>query len=125
MTLRVDGVGYSSSVYETKFQVTQEWCLAINNIDYVRNSIPSFSKDLGLDEIISGLADFQNPSAADHCKKTLTIIVDNAMETVGNKILELQDTVVQKVSVSVLRRSSNAQRLASNGSKCLTFHLYP
>lgn len=98
MTRKVEGIGHTSSIYEDKFQVTHEWCLAINNIDYVRTSIPTFSKDLGLDDIISALADFQNPSAADHCKQTLTIIVENAMETVGNKILELQDTVVSKVN---------------------------
>lgn len=97
MTRKVEGFGEDSSVYEQKFQVTHEWCLAINNIDYVKNSIPTFSKDLGLDDIISGLADFQSPLAADHCKQTLVVIVDNAMETVGNKIIELQDKVVRKV----------------------------
>ncbi|EEB13180.1 conserved hypothetical protein [Pediculus humanus corporis] len=103
MTRKVEGIGHTSSIYEDKFQVTHEWCLAINNIDYVRTSIPTFSKDLGLDDIISALADFQSPSAADHCKQTLTIIVENAMETVGNKILELQDTVVSKMSPSINR----------------------
>ncbi|KAK6635250.1 hypothetical protein RUM44_000501 [Polyplax serrata] len=103
MTRKVEGFGEDSSVYEQKFQVTHEWCLAINNIDYVKNSIPTFSKDLGLDDIISGLADFQSPLAADHCKQTLVVIVDNAMETVGNKIIELQDKVVRKMSPSMNR----------------------
>lgn len=26
------------------FQVTSEWCFAINNIDYIRQSLPSFIK---------------------------------------------------------------------------------
>lgn len=98
MTRKVEGLGETrNSVFETKFQVTSEWCLAINNIDYVRNSIPTFAKELGVEEIIKALSDFQNPSAAEQCKNSLLLIVDNAIEIVGNKILDLQDTVVQKV----------------------------
>ena len=102
MTRKVEGLGETrNSVFETKFQVTPEWCLAINNIDYVRNSIPTFVNELGVDDIIKALSDVQNPSAAQHCKKTLLNIVDNAIETVGNKILDLQDTVVQKVGLKI------------------------
>lgn len=102
MTQRVEGLGETkNSVFEPKFQVTTEWCLAINNIDYVRNSIPTFVNELGVEDIIKALSDFQNPSAAEHCKNTLLVIVDNAIETVGNKILDLQETVVQKVRVYI------------------------
>lgn len=102
MTSRVEGLGENwHTVFESKFQVTPEWCLAINNIDYVRNSIPTFVSELGLEDIIKALSDFQSPSAAEHCKQTLLVIAENAKETVGNKILDLQETVAQKVCLEL------------------------
>lgn len=77
-----------------------QWCLAINNIDYVRQSIQPFVKELGLDDIIKKLAEFQSHSAAEHCRETLQLVLDNAVETVKNKILDLLETVVEKVSTS-------------------------
>lgn len=44
MSNRVEGLGDVQSVYENKFEVTREWCLAINNIDYIRQSLSPFVK---------------------------------------------------------------------------------
>lgn len=45
MSTRVEGLGDYNTVYESnKFEVTQEWCLAINNIDYIRQSLSPFVK---------------------------------------------------------------------------------
>lgn len=63
----------------------------------MRQSIQPFVKELGLDDIISKLADFQSPSAAEHCRETLQLVMDNAVETVKNKILDLLETVAEKV----------------------------
>lgn len=99
MTTRVSGIGdVPNSVYGPRFNVTSEWCLAINNIDYVRNSIPKFVNELGMAEIIRALSDFQSPAAADHCNQTLLSIIENAIDSVGNKILDLQETVADKVN---------------------------
>lgn len=74
-----------------------QWCYAINNIDYVRQSIQPFVKELGLDNIIAKLAEFQSPVAAEHCKETLQLVMDNTVETVKNKIDDLLETVSEKV----------------------------
>lgn len=43
MATRVEGLGNVKTVYDNnKFEVTQEWCLAINNIDYIRQSLSPF-----------------------------------------------------------------------------------
>jgi len=98
MTKRVEGLGeVVHPVYGPRFNVTPEWCLAINNIDYVRNSIPRFVSELGMAEIIQALSDFQSPAAADHCNQTLLSIIENAIDSVGNLILDLQETVAEKV----------------------------
>lgn len=44
MSVRVAGLGEIQNVYENKFEVTPEWCLAINNIDYIRQSLSPFVK---------------------------------------------------------------------------------
>uniref|UniRef100_A0A1B6D354 C2 domain-containing protein n=1 Tax=Clastoptera arizonana TaxID=38151 RepID=A0A1B6D354_9HEMI len=103
MSIRVDKMGVTETVYEKKFEVTNEWCLAINNIDYVRQSIKPFVKELGMDDIVKQLADFKSPSAAEHCRDTLQLVMDNAVDTVKNKILDLLEIVVNKMSPSICR----------------------
>lgn len=103
MSRKVDQIGIMETVYEKKFEVTNEWCLAINNIDYVRQSIHPFVKELGMDDIIKALADFKSPSAAEHCRDTLQLVMDNAIETVRNKILDLLEIVAEKMSPAMNR----------------------
>nr|CAD7408513.1 unnamed protein product [Timema cristinae] len=97
MSKKVEGMGDTQSIYEKKFEVTTEWCLAINNIEYVRQSIVPFVNELGMEEIVTSLGDYRSQNAADHCRKTLQLVIDNAVDTVGNKILELLETVAEKV----------------------------
>ncbi|KAJ8881430.1 hypothetical protein PR048_017911 [Dryococelus australis] len=103
MSKRVEGMGETENVYEKKFEVTTEWCLAINNIEYVRQSIVPFSKELGMEQILQSLEEFRNETAADHCRNTLQLVIDNAVDTVGNKIIELLDTVAEKMTPSISR----------------------
>nr|XP_018917133.1 PREDICTED: protein unc-13 homolog 4B isoform X1 [Bemisia tabaci] len=98
MSKKVENIGDVDSVYEKKFEVTNEWCLAINNIDYVQQSIAPFVDELGLSNIIGSLADFKSSAAAEHCKNTLTLVIDNAVDTVKNKIIELLETVANKMT---------------------------
>uniref|UniRef100_A0A1B6MMV1 C2 domain-containing protein n=1 Tax=Graphocephala atropunctata TaxID=36148 RepID=A0A1B6MMV1_9HEMI len=119
MALKVDKMGDTETVYEKKFEVTNEWCLAINNIDYVRQSIQPFVKELGMDDIIQRLADFRSPSAAEHCRDTLQLVMDNAVETVKNKILDLLETVADKMSPSVRRFLMEGAELADQENNCV------
>lgn len=74
-----------------------QWCVAINNIDYIHHSIHPFVRALGLDKLINSLADFQNNVAAEHCKDTLELVMSNAVENVGHKIAELLEKLTSKV----------------------------
>lgn len=105
MSERVDGLGETNqgTVHEKKFQVTQEWCLAINNIDYVRQSIQPFVAELGMDNILTSLANFQSEAAAEHCKETLDQIIENSVDTVRNKIIDLLVIVANKMDPAIKR----------------------
>lgn len=105
MSGKVDGLGEpdQSTVHEKKFQVTKEWCLAINNIEYVRQSIKSFVGELGMEKVLKDLSDFQSVSAADHCRETLDQIIENSIDTVHNKIVDLLVIVVNKMEPAIRR----------------------
>lgn len=123
------GESNHGTVHEKKFQVTQEvrnlfqqkfeslrlftlwillylireiyfqWCLAINNIDYVRQSIQPFVAELGMDNIVKALADFQSEAAAEQCKGTLNGIIEASIDVVRNKIIDLLLIVANKVRI--------------------------
>ncbi|XP_077293918.1 C2 and C2B_Munc13-like domain-containing protein staccato isoform X3 [Arctopsyche grandis] len=103
MSEKVEGVGMVTTVYETKFQVTNEWCLAINNIDYVKSNLNSFVEELGMTDILSRLSDLRSPMEADRCKETLQNVIANSLDTITNKILELIEMVVRKMMPSISR----------------------
>lgn len=98
MSSRVENLGNIQNIYEIKFEVTPEWCLAINNIDYIRQSLSQFIKELQVDEIISKLAEYRGQLDATRCEETLKNVVANAVDTEENKILELIEIVARKMS---------------------------
>lgn len=98
MSSRVEGLGNIQDVYDgNKFVVTQEWCLAINNIDYIRQSLAPFIKELKVDEIIAKLAEYRSQAEAQRCEETLKNVVENAVDTEDNKIGELIQVVARKM----------------------------
>lgn len=97
MAVKIDGMGETQDPYEKRFEVTKEWCLAINNIDYVQQALMPFTSELGMCEIIQKIADLRSPVEAQRCKSTLDVVIANAIDTVRNKIIELMEIVVTKV----------------------------
>ncbi|XP_030758919.1 protein unc-13 homolog 4B isoform X2 [Sitophilus oryzae] len=115
MAARVDGMGDSQDVYEKKFEVTNEWCLAINNIDYVRETLEPFTRDLGMEDVLKKLADIKSPVEADRCRNTLNNVISNAIDTVRNKIIELLEIVANKMGPSMKRLLIEGAELGSQG----------
>ncbi|CAK1555317.1 unnamed protein product [Leptosia nina] len=103
MATRVESVGTVSTVYEERFEVTTEWCVAINNIDYVRQSLQPFVEELGMDEIIQKMCEARSPVEAQRCRDTLHNVIANAIDTVKNKIVELLEVMIKKMMPSITR----------------------
>lgn len=97
MSAKVDGIGDVQDIYEKKFIVTIEWCLAINNIEFVRETLEPFTRDLGMDGVIQKISDIKSPLEAERCHQTLENVIANAIDTVKNKIIELLEVVISKV----------------------------
>jgi BAI1-associated protein 3 len=75
---------------ENKFQVTEEWGLTINNIDYVSKSFKSFIVDFGIDEILQKLPE----SYAEKLEGKIKTAVD--MER--SKVFEFIQSMMKKMS---------------------------
>ncbi|XP_068633803.1 protein unc-13 homolog 4B isoform X1 [Battus philenor] len=103
MSCRVDNIGTVNTVYEERFEVTTEWCVAINNIDYVRQSLQPFVQELGMDEIIQKMCEARSPMEAQRCKDTLQNVMENAIDTVKNKIVDLLEVMIKKMMPSITR----------------------
>lgn len=116
MAKRVEKLGLVETVYEKKFQVTDEWCLAINNIDYIRQSIHSFVKELGVDEIIKNMADFRGQPDAQRCSDTLQSVIENAIDTERDKIQELINVLSRKMNPAMRRLLTEGAELFETNS---------
>ncbi|KAL1114981.1 hypothetical protein AAG570_007804, partial [Ranatra chinensis] len=103
MSKKVEHLGFTESAYGEKYEVTNEWCLAINNIDYVGQSIQPFGDDLDLEDIIKNVAEYIDLSAADKCKQSLDGIMKSALENVHNKIIDLLQSAARQMSPSIKR----------------------
>lgn len=55
---------------------------------------------MGITQLMDSLANYKSEISADHCKKTLDLVVDNAIDTVNNKIIDLLQTVVNNVCLN-------------------------
>uniref|UniRef100_A0A8D8U3A5 BAI1-associated protein 3 n=1 Tax=Cacopsylla melanoneura TaxID=428564 RepID=A0A8D8U3A5_9HEMI len=95
MSKKVDYV--QSTSMSNVFQVTPEWCYAMNNIDYVRHSIEPLVQELGVAKIVQKLAEFRSDTASQHCEQTLKGVVANANDTVSNKLIDLILNAINKM----------------------------
>ncbi|XP_030370061.1 protein unc-13 homolog 4B isoform X2 [Scaptodrosophila lebanonensis] len=85
------------------FNVSEEWCLAINNIDYIRQSLPSFIKELGTEDIIKRLGEYRTILEADRCASTINTVIENALDIQRNQIVELVEIVAGKMAPPIRR----------------------
>ncbi|XP_016841256.1 protein unc-13 homolog 4B isoform X1 [Nasonia vitripennis] len=102
-----------------QFDVSVAWCYAINNIDYIRTSIEPLSKDLGLEAVIESIAETKTQQDAERCKQTLQLIIDNAKDTVRNKIVEMLEIVAKKMAPAMNRYLMEGAELSDTTSNSM------
>lgn len=120
MAQRLEGLGSVRTVYVANgFEVTREWCLAINNIDYIRETLEPFVRELRVDEIILRLADYRSAIEAERCANTMKAVIENAVDTERNKILELIEVLAQKMSPSMRRYLTEGAELLHQDSNSM------
>jgi hypothetical protein len=66
---------------------TVEQCHAINNIEFVLQSIRPFVDDLNVHDILTRIEELNGGLVADACRKTIKALIENAVESVENQII--------------------------------------
>ncbi|VEN33614.1 unnamed protein product [Callosobruchus maculatus] len=115
MSARVEGMGDTQD--DKKFEVTPEWCLAINNIDYVRETLEPFTRDLGMDGVIHKIGEMKSPVEAQRCQHTLDNVIANAIDTgaeLGDQDSNSCDRLMMYVdnNLSTLHRELNEENFS-------------
>lgn len=80
---------------------TAKWCLAINNIEYVRQVFPSFIEELELDGMIATLAEYRSQADAQRCDDTFKSMIDNALDLKENHILEMFQLLAHHICATI------------------------
>ncbi|KAF5296761.1 hypothetical protein FQR65_LT10162 [Abscondita terminalis] len=119
MAIKVEGMGEIEDAYEKRFEVTKEWCLAINNIDYVCQSLKPFTEELKLDSIIQQLSEIRNPLEAERCNATLQNVLESSLDTIQNKILELLEKVATKMGPAMKKLLIEGAELLNQDSNSI------
>ncbi|XP_033214634.1 protein unc-13 homolog 4B isoform X2 [Belonocnema kinseyi] len=109
----------NSSVYERKFEVSNAWCFAINNIDYIRTSIVPLANDLGMQGIVDALGENKPEQEAERCKQTLQLIIDNATDSVKDKIIDLLKIVANNMAPAISRYLMEGAELIDTSSNAM------
>lgn len=86
----------------SEFTVTSKWCLAINNIGYIREQLTSFLvADLNIAKIITEMDTVYGNKKSDECNDMLNSLIKNISEMVESKIDQLRKTIAHKMSPSM------------------------
>ena len=70
---------------------TIEQCHAINNIEFVLQSIRPFVNELKVPDILRKIEDLNGGLVADACRKTIQVLIENAIENVENQIINVSE----------------------------------
>ncbi|KAK7866890.1 hypothetical protein R5R35_006050 [Gryllus longicercus] len=117
MSQKIEQLSGSGSNSKNKFVVSKEWCQAINNIEYIWHSIEPFVGELGMNDVLSELAHVKSSADTEQCRRTLELVIDNAVETVGSKITELLDTLTKKMIPAIHKLLLEGSEMLHKGDK--------
>ncbi|XP_012537969.2 protein unc-13 homolog 4B isoform X3 [Monomorium pharaonis] len=109
----------SQSSLERRFTISTAWCFAINNIDFIKTAIAPLARDLGLQNIVDDLREHKTLEEADRCRQTLQLIIDNATDTVKNKIIELLEVIANKLAPAITRYLMEGAELIDTTSNAM------
>ncbi|XP_077526538.1 BAI1-associated protein 3-like isoform X5 [Haemaphysalis longicornis] len=74
---------------EGQFDVSEEVCIVINNMEYVRRALKPLHNELELEPIVAAIEQAEGDRAADKCRAAFQALLHNADEDVVHKILTI------------------------------------
>ncbi|XP_067135056.1 BAI1-associated protein 3-like isoform X2 [Centruroides vittatus] len=82
---------------EGKYEVSEELCITVNNIEHVLQAMQPLPEELGLDAILHAIEQNQGQSAAGKCHDIIWEILRNAEDEVITKIQTIIFGVIKKM----------------------------
>ncbi|XP_017124115.1 protein unc-13 homolog 4B isoform X1 [Drosophila elegans] len=117
MSRRVENINIGDN--NKNFTLSEEWCIAINNMDYIRQTLPSFIKELSIDDIIKRLGEYRSNLEAERCASTIKTVIENALDTERNQIVELIEIVARKMAPPIKRYLAEGAEVLAKDSNSM------
>lgn len=92
---KLQDVGYYDE--EGQFDVTEQLCLTINNIEHVRKSLKALPEELGFQEVLKAVEKAEGDIYGTQCRNALNNMLQSADDDVTNKIISVVHRVGEKM----------------------------
>jgi hypothetical protein len=86
-----------------KYEISDELCSAVNNIEYVGQEMTPICDKLGTTKILAELTALKGESVGSQCRRTLQTVMENANENINNKVYEILEQVGHKIKPALER----------------------
>ncbi|XP_043224877.1 protein unc-13 homolog 4B-like isoform X3 [Amphibalanus amphitrite] len=83
------------------FNFTQELCLALNNVEFVREQINPLPNELGFETVFSAMEEQLGSQGTIQCRMTLQNVIDQAIEDMEHGISDMVDGSVAQMMPQV------------------------
>lgn len=103
MAERAEGFGIVEREAVKKFQVTPEWCIVVNNIDYIRQSIRTFVSRFGIEAIAKEVSVVCGEEEANLWLENVEFDITSGTRNEQNKIVVLARNLAQKMTPAMRR----------------------
>lgn len=123
MAQRAEALGVVQTETAKKFRVTPEWCVAINNIDYIRQSIRLFVEKLELEAIAKEVSETCGEEEANLWLENCEFDVTTATKKEEDKIVCLAKSLATKMTPAMRRLIDESSELSELGYQALDWML--
>uniref|UniRef100_A0A646QF95 BAI1-associated protein 3 n=1 Tax=Hemiscolopendra marginata TaxID=943146 RepID=A0A646QF95_9MYRI len=82
---------------EGQFDVTEQLCVTINNIEHVRDSLQRLPGELGVEAMLRAIEQSQGETSSSTCRRAIDQVMHSALDDVENQILKVVEHVGEKM----------------------------
>lgn len=84
-----------------QFDVTEQLCVTINNIEHVRESLERLPSELGVESVLGAVEMAKGEVASGSCRKAIDQVMRSALDDIQHQILRVVEHVGEKMRADV------------------------
>uniref|UniRef100_A0A6P8IKU0 BAI1-associated protein 3-like isoform X2 n=1 Tax=Actinia tenebrosa TaxID=6105 RepID=A0A6P8IKU0_ACTTE len=85
----------------TQFDVSEQLCVTLNDIEYIRLWLERLPTILGIDQVVSAMTRAHGENSGKHAKTSIDTVISSADEDMLNKIAKIIGHIGQKMAVDI------------------------